>query len=294
TDSEVIMTNTNFFNQRARMLDSSRGNVSRKDRAHGAHPTIASARSRLALGFCLLLFVTIPVPVAGDKAGASPLITDKVNLPLSNQFGPPNQIGLTGAGDVFFTPRQTAFFRWDSGSGTRTRLLQAGDPHPGFPGSVSDLVAKPFYLNSVGHAATVNFFTQKDERIPRGVFVYDGTTFQEVAMRGDPAPSTGGEVFFSFAQPRINDTDQVASVASFKPPALGMAGIFLGSATGPVAKIAAIGDVAPGTGGGTYNSFQMIGLNNTGQVAFFSNIAGGTAPRAVFIGSTAGVNKVVA
>ena len=92
-----------------------------------AHPTRASARSRLAIGFCLLLLVTIPVPVAGDKAGASPLITDKVNLPLSNQFGPPNQFGLTGSGDVFFTPRQTALFRWDSGSGTRTRLLQAGD-----------------------------------------------------------------------------------------------------------------------------------------------------------------------
>jgi hypothetical protein len=288
------VTNKNLCNQRERMLDSARGNVTRKDRAQGLRQTSASARSRLAFAFCLLLLVTIPVPVASDKAGASPLVTDKVNLPLSNQFAPTNQIGLTGAGDVFFTPRQTAFFRWDSSSGARTRVIQAGDPHPGFPGSNTDLVASPFDVNSAGHAATVNFFSQKDTRIPRGVFVYDGTTFQEVAMRGDVAPGTGGEVFFNFSQTRINDTDQVAFVVGFEPPFLGTAGVFLGSTAGPPAKIAVIGETAPGTGGGTYGSFQIIGLNNAGQVAFVSSILGGSTSLAVFAGSTSGVSKVVA
>lgn len=255
---------------------------------------MTKTRSRLALGFCLLLVVTIPFPVAGDNPTTSALVTDKVNLPLSDQFAPPGQIGLTGAGDVFFTPRQTAFFRWDSSSGTRTRLLQAGDPHPGIPGSNTDLVASPFDVNSVGHAATVNFFSQKDARLPRGVFVYDGITFQEVAMRGDVAPGTSGEVFFSFGQTRINDTDQVAFIGLFEPPFFGTAGLFLGSTAGPPAKIAVIGETAPGTGGGTYAGFQLIGLNNAGQVAFVSGILGGTTTRAVFVGSTSGVSKVMA
>jgi hypothetical protein len=251
---------------------------------------------RLLLFSCGLVWL-IAAPLqesSAVKPSSSPLVTDKANLPLSNQFAPPGQIGLTGAGDVFFTARSTAFFRWDSGSGTRTRLLQAGDPHPGFPGSVADLIANPFRANAVGHVATVNFFTQEGARLPRGVFVYDGTTFQSVAMRGDVAPGTGGQLFLNFALVRINDTDQVAFLAGFEPAGLGTAGIFLGSTVAPPAKIAAIGDVAPGTGGGTYNSFQLIGLNNAGAVAFLSNIAGGSTSRAIFIGSTSGVSKVVA
>ncbi|MFY9572716.1 MAG: choice-of-anchor tandem repeat NxxGxxAF-containing protein, partial [Blastocatellia bacterium] len=256
----------------------------------------AEAMFRLMLVLWVLLcLIATPLPQSSaDEPTASPLVTDIASLALSNQFAPANGIGLTGTGDVFFSQRHTAFFRWDSSSGTRTRVLQAGDPHPGFPGSVTDLVASPFHVNSLGHAATVNFFTQKGARLPRGVFVYDGTTFQAVAMRGDVAPGTGGQVFFSFGAVRINASDQVAFIGLFEPPNLGTLGLFIGSTTGPPVKIAALGDVAPGTGGGTYSSFQLFGFNDSGQVAFFSNIAGGSASRAVFIGSISGVSKVVA
>jgi hypothetical protein len=246
----------------------------------------------LALCGLLSLIVGPLAQISADNPTATLLVDNNASLLLSNQFRPPNGIGLTGAGDVLFSP-QSALFRWESSSGTRSRILQSGEPHPGFPGSVTDLVANPFHVNSLGHAATVNFFAKAGSRIPRGVFLYDGSTFQIVAMRGDVAPGTGGQLFNNFGAVRINDTDQIVLLASFEP-SFNNAGVFLGSTSGPPAKIAAIGDVAPGTGGGTYNSFQLIGFNNAGQVAFFSNILGGSASRAVFIGSTSGVSKVVA
>src|SRR5262249_41349520 len=97
---------------------------------------------RMALMLCgFLLVSTIFSPPGGaDQPTNKALITDKANLPLSDQFAPPAQIRLTNSGDVFFIPGGSAFFSWSSGSGSRTRLLQAGDPHPGIPGSVCDVL----------------------------------------------------------------------------------------------------------------------------------------------------------
>ncbi|MGH9939010.1 MAG: hypothetical protein ACREAM_22450, partial [Blastocatellia bacterium] len=134
---------------------------------------------RMALMLCgFLLVSTIFSPPGGaDKPTTKALVTDKANLPLSDQFAPPAQISLTDSGDVFFNPGISAFFRWSSGSGSRTRLLQAGDPHPGVPGSVCDLVGNGLQTNSSGHAAMLNFFSVENARNPRGLFVYDGASF---------------------------------------------------------------------------------------------------------------------
>src|SRR5262249_16147596 len=223
------------------------------------------------------------------------LVTDKANLPLSDQFAPPGQIRLTNSGDVFFTPGGFATFRWSSGSGSHTRLLQAGDPHPGFPGSVCDLVGNGLQTNSSGHAAMLNFFALEGARNPRGLFVYDGASFLKVALRDEIAPGTGGQLFANFLQFRINDSDHVGFQASFDTISnISPVGIFIGAPNVAPVKVAVTGETAPGTGGGVYGNLQLIGFNNAGQVAFLSDITGGTTTRAVFIGTTSGGTKVAA
>src|SRR5262245_29380332 len=252
---------------------------------------------RMALMLCgFLLVSTIFSPPGGaNRPTNKALVTDKANLPLSDQFAPPAQIRLTNSGDVFFIPGGSAFFRWSSGSGSRTRLLQSGDPDPGLPGSVCDLVGNGLQTNSSGHAAMLNFFAVEDARNPRGLFVYDGASFLKVALRDEIAPGTGGQRFANFAQFRINDNDQVSFQASFDSlPNISPVGIFIGAPNVAPVKVAVTGETAPGTGGGVYSNFQVIGFNNAGQVAFLSDITGGTTIRAVFIGTTSGVSKVAA
>jgi hypothetical protein len=243
-----------------------------------------------------LLVSTIFSPSGGaDKPTTKALVTDKAKLPLSDQFAPPAQIRLTISGDVFFNPGISAFFSWNSGSGSRTRLLQMGDPHPGFPGSVCDVVGNGLQINSSGHAAMLNLFAMEDTRNPRGLFVYDGASFLKVVLRDEIAPGTGGQRFSNFAQHRINDNDQVGFQASFDTlPNISPAGIFIGAPNVAPVKVALTGETAPGTGGGVYGNFQLIGFNNAGQIAFLSDITGGTTTLAVFIGTTSGVSKVAA
>ena len=252
---------------------------------------------RMALMLCgFLLVSTIFSPPGGaGQSTNKALVTDKANLPLSDQFAPPGQIRLTNSGDVFFTPGGFATFRWSSGSGSHTRLLQAGDPLPGFSGSVCDLVGNGLQTNSSGHAAMLNFFALEGARNPRGLFVYDGASFLKVALRDEIAPGTGGQLFANFLQFRINDSDQVGFQASFDTLSNNSpVGIFIGAPNVAPVKVAVAGETAPGTGGGVYGNLQLIGFNNAGQVAFLSDITGGTTTRAVFIGTTSGVSKVAA
>ena len=255
-------------------------------------------KTRLALvtlipSLILVLVATVPHTYA-DKPTTTALVTDKANLPVGSQFGVPDQIALTNSGNVYFTSgAETALFRWSGG--TRTRLLQAGDPQPGFPGSVTeDFVAANLTVNSVGRTAMVNFFIQKGVRPSRGVFVYDGTSFNKVALSGEVAPGSGGNTYRTFNQTQINDSDQVAFRGRLEPAAIGPLGLFFGSPTSAAAKIALPGETAPGTGGGAFLTFQVIGINNSGQVAWISNITGGTTPRALFVGTPSSISKVAA
>ena len=50
-------------------------------------------------------------------------------------------------------------------------------------------------------------------------------------------------------------------------------------AGGTVSDVAIVGNTAPGTGGGTYSGFgqvPIVSLSNSGQVAFYADVIGGT------------------
>ena len=228
------------------------------------------------------------------KEDAVPLVTDQSKLPLSSLFGPPGTFQLTEAGDVYFNAGSFALFRWSGG--VRSRLLQGSDPHPGFPGSVNDIVGASLTRNAVGHVAMLNYFFQKNVRSPRGIFVYDGVNFTKVVVRDEEAPGTGGKVFTNFGGLLVNNSDKVAFIGTFEPQYLGISGIFIGSPGGTLAKIAATGDPAPGTDG-TFANFTLAGFNDAEQVLFFANIAppgGGPALlRGLYLGTLSGLTKVV-
>jgi hypothetical protein len=67
------------------------------------------------------------------------------------------------------------------------------------------------------------------------------------------------------------------------------AAIFLGTAGGAQSVVAAVGDTAPGTGGGTFDDFNESGIevNNAGKVAFWARVAGSSATSGYFLGSAA-------
>ena len=260
-------------------------------RASRRLPNVSSILTLCAV----IALVVAPIPqISAAKPTATAVVTDQTNLKLSNQFGPPNQFILTNAGDVLFTSgSNTALFRWSGG--VNTRLLQTADSHPGFANStIEDFVAANLVVNALGHAAMTNLFVQKGVRPTRGVFVYDGTNFEKVALGGAVAPGSGGNTFFNFNQLQINDSDQVAFRARLEPIAIGPLGLFIGSPTTAPIKIALPGDPAPSTGGGTFQNLQTIGLNNAGHVAFLSTIIGGTTNRALFLWTPSGISKVVA
>jgi hypothetical protein len=253
---------------------------------------------RLRFTGCVLclLVVSSLLQAADGKPVAQALMTDQVKLPLSDKFGTIDggAFTLTAGGDSYFTIDGLTLFRWNGSSGARTRLLQNGDPHPVVPDSIADVTGTP-QGNALGHFASVQSWLSKSDRNDRGIFLYNGSAFEKIAMRGEsPAGTTLPQVFFSFGAMRLNDADQVAFGAGFEPRGSGSAGIFVGSVSTVPVKVVEIGDLAPGTGGGAIANFNLIDFNDAGQVVFTANLTGGTTPRGLFIGTTTSLTLVSA
>src|SRR5262249_26870759 len=128
------------------------------------------------------------------------------------------------------------------------------------------------------------------------ILAYDGSAVTTVAFGGDPAPGTGGgRVGSGVTLTGRNDAGGVAFVAPgevaggvFKPPPL-----YLSPSRCEPARIAGLGDPAPGTAG-TFGPITGIALNSRGEILFSASIVGGAGGAGLFVGSTAGVRKVVA
>jgi hypothetical protein len=96
-----------------------------------------------------------------------------------------------------------------------------------------------------------------------------------IALEGEVAPGTGGGTFDIFSpRPVINDLGHVA-FGAFLSGGTASRGVFLDAGNGLVA-VALIGDVAPGTGGGTFTSVGDPALNAEGDLAFSAGVLGGT------------------
>lgn len=119
-----------------------------------------------------------------------------------------------------------------------------------------------------------------------GLFVGSASGFDPVVLVGDLAP--GGGAFATLGNPSIGAGGHVAFTSSLTGgPAAN--GLFRHHAS-VTTTLALEGDVAPATGGGTYDGeFLYPMVNGSGDVAMVSLIAGGSVAAGYFVAESGGV-----
>ncbi len=177
-------------------------------------------------------------------------------------------------------------------NGSLSALALLGDPAPGTGGGVyaafSDLA-----INDAGQVAFVA--TIGSGSTTEGLFL-DSLTDPAVAvaLAGDATPGIAGGSFDSFQIATVDDAGAIGTLARIDTPAGASDAHFILSG-GSGSLIARDGDPAPGTGGGSYDFFNVSppATNGSGDVAFVMPIAGGTGGEGLFV-ERAGVQSAIA
>ena len=238
-----------------------------------------------------LLQTALPCAAGGGPVPLRRLVTDAALTSLPSTFGslPPSET-FNQAGDYLFTSGGgSALFLRRAGESAIVRILQMGDPVPGFAHSRADLISG-VRLNQSGQACfQVDFFM--GDTTKNAILIYDGSTFRTVAYAGDVAPDSGGSVFGrSMSLTGFNDSGAVAFTAPLV--ALGATtgtpvhtAVFIAPAAGTPVRIVGQGDPAPDTAGGTLDVISGSGFNNRGDVLFRVTVVGGSGGYGAFVGS---------
>ncbi len=230
----------------------------------------------------------------GQQPTATAVITDLANLPVSDRFGVPDQFGLAGAGDVFFTSGgNSALFRWSKATGARERLLQTNDPIEVVglpeaimsaipPGGLLDAIGSLLQVNSAGQAAFVPSVALKGSSPGPIVLVNDGSSYHFADARVS-----------SVTQLFLNKSGRVAVSGFSEPFNFGLSRIGVGTPPGSITRVIESGQPAPAPVGGSFLSLSLIGLNDAGQFAVLAGINGGSANLAVFVSDGGPLQLVV-
>jgi hypothetical protein len=223
------------------------------------------------------------------------LVNDRTAMALPTTMGEPASDGMNAAGDYVFTTMGSALFLRRAGTAVPVRLLQMGEPIPGLPGSVADLV-QSVRINAVGDIFVAVEYFWPGGTTKRALLMYENGVFRTVADSGDVAPGSGGVVFErNLGVIGLNDAGDTAFSGMLAPvltPA--RTALFIAPRGGPPVRIVGYGDLAPGTGGGAFDQITAVSFNSRGEILFRAAIVGGVGGGGVFIGSRGGVRKVVA
>jgi hypothetical protein len=139
-------------------------------------------------------------------------------------------------------------------------------------------------LNALGQVA---FLAGTTNALHNGIFAgTPGTTLTTVALGGDPAPA-GGNFTDGIIVPTLNGFGEVA----FSANTSSAHGIFAGIPGSPLNTVALEGTAAP-SGGNYTGAFSAPVLNGSGQVAFSSNLTGGTSFSGIFAGSPGSLQTI--
>jgi hypothetical protein len=201
-----------------------------------------------------------------------------------------NSIGVNAGGEVAFTSVNASGVYATSAGGLQA-IARTNSPTPSGGNYSTFTVSDGLAFNSAGRVAIFNELVVGGPAAS-GVFTGGPGTMQTVALDGGTTPAGG--TYRSLTAPTLNASGQVAFRSG--GALLTSNAIFLGT-PGPggvtVTTVAANGGATPI--GGTFGMFQpqSPGLNDAGQVAFFSTVSGGSALSGVFVG-TAGSLKAVA
>ena len=185
---------------------------------------------------------------------------------LFEYLGAPDR---NASGDVL-VPDPDGLYRWSSG--VFTAVVENGDLAPGGSSYLQ------IYGGSIDDSGRIVFQAYFDPAATdRGIYQHDGSDVTAIVRTGDPAP--GGGTFGIQWSPRSNSRGDVFFKANLDD---GRKGLFV-AVSGEIYLVAIVGDVAPGTGGGTFDDFGFADLNTSRQVVFEADVTGGSASGGVFL-----------
>lgn len=186
-------------------------------------------------------------------------------------------------------------------------IAKAGDPAPeAEPQMFLDLSDDKFCLNSAGQVALLTRFRPgKFGLAPSytAICVGNPAGLKTVARSGQRAPGMDPDsVFLAFDDPVLNAAGEVAFACDAPSAALPVCKAVCAGQPGRLRKIARTNDVAPGTGGQLFGSFddQGVLLSDSGQVAFLATyspgggVSGSGSVRGIFATDKSGTLHLIA
>ncbi len=195
-------------------------------------------------------------------------------------FGPQADAGDAGVAfraTVTGGSAASGVFR-DPGSGAGTAIALEGGTAPVSGGTFSTFPELSMDASGqVAFNAIVSGGTASE-----GIFLGSGGTPTALVLAGEDAP--GGGSFLGFANLSLADDGKVAFIAGVSGGAAPV-GVFVASAD-EVTAVLWFGEVAPGTGGGTFSTPFGVGRNAAGLVAVRASVIGGTATEGIFLASS--------
>lgn len=181
---------------------------------------------------------------------------------------------------------------FEHGSGPGGAIVIEGDATPippsgSFEPMLSDLAQHG--RNASGDVAFVSSVT--GGTASAGLFRETSLGIEVLALVGDAAPDSGGGTFSAFQSPSISDDGRVAFVADIVGDS-STVGIFVHDG-GVLEKRVLQGEIAPDTGGATYTQPIFPAVNDSGEVVFAAETAGGTATGGLFVSTQLGVASIL-
>jgi hypothetical protein len=172
------------------------------------------------------------------------------------------------------------------------KIALEGEQAPETGGETYESSFSPPAINSAGDVAFGDLITGGDP-INAGIFIDSGGEASAVALFDEPAPVSVGGSYSLFGYPTLNDSGDVSFMAFLRGGSQPRA-IFLASGDTDTVLVRP-GDTAPDTGDGgdipdgTYTGnvadFNLPVLNDSGGVAFSSEVTGGSVAGGVFVDS---------
>ena len=199
---------------------------------------------------------------------------------------------VNDAGEVAFfstlsgSTISAGIFRHSGASGALVALR--GQPAPASGGGTYlDLASGP----EIDGSGRVYFSsTISGGSTTQGLFENDHGTNSAIALLGGSAPGTGGGTYSSLGPPCVSDGGDFAFPALVSGGS-GGAGVFVDSG-GVLTAIVVAGQAAPG--GGDFSNFGTACVNDSGDVAFFASVTGGTGSTGIFFRAPTGGLRAVA
>ncbi len=185
---------------------------------------------------------------------------------------------------------------WRSSGSTPTRIVRTGD---GLLRSFT-AVDPDFSFNDLGQVAfSGTYFSNSlfGSTTQKGIWRGNGIQTIPIVREGDAVPGGNGN-FAGFSYIGLNNNGQVAFKGGLTGTSGGSAddtGIWRGSG-GALTTIVREGQYAPDGGvfaPGIYNGFARPALNDSGQVAFFAEVAGSTSDTGIWRGSGGTLTTIV-